>query len=243
MGSRVLITAGWYKPIASSFVKLDRAAASQAALNGDNWHNNLLALVASWVAKGNTDEEIHTLAAEKTLLGYTPKQTFDEVQKMVSGARSKGFDQTGSNKTVAASPELTLKKNGEPHPNLHNILNVLAQDDNWHGVFAFDEFADRKKIIAAPPYEKATKRGEFPRDLPDEDYSQTQAWLNKNGFPTVGKDPVTSAVNLLCREAVISPVRHYLESLSFDPDSNQFPAKTWMQDYLGVKPATASEVE
>ena len=231
------------KPIASSFVKLNRAAASQAAMSGDNWHNNLLALVASWVAKGNTDEEIHILAAEKTLLGYTPEQTFDEVQKMVSSARSKGFDQTGSNKTVAASPELTLKKNGEPHPNLHNILMVLAQDDNWRDVFAFDEFADRKKIIATPPYEKATKRGEFPRDLRDEDYSQTQAWLNKNGFPTVGKDPVTSAVNLLCREAVISPVRHYLESLSFDPDSNQFSAKTWMQDYLGVKPATASEVE
>ena len=43
------------KPIASSFVKLNRAAASQAAMSGDNWHNNLLALVASWVAKGNTD--------------------------------------------------------------------------------------------------------------------------------------------------------------------------------------------
>ena len=139
------------KPIASSCVKLNRAAASQAAMSGDNWHNNLLALVASWVAKGNTDEEIHILAAEKTLLGYTPEQTFDEVQKMVSSARSKGFDQTGSNKTVAASPELTLKKNGEPHPNLHNILMVLAQDDNWRDVFAFDEFADRKKIIATPP--------------------------------------------------------------------------------------------
>ena len=231
------------KPIASSFVKLNRAAASQAAMSGDNWHNNLLALVASWVAKGNTDEEIHILAAEKTLLGYTPEQTFDEVQKMVSSARSKGFDQTGSNKTVAASPELTLKKNGEPHPNLHNILMVLAQDDNWRDVFAFDEFADRKKIIATPPYEKATKRGEFPRDLRDEDYSQTQAWLNKNGFPTVGDKPVDRAVNLLCRKAVLSPVRHYLESLSFDLDNDQLSAASWMQDYLGVEPATEAERE
>ena len=40
--------------IASPFVKLDRGSASKAALSGDNWHNNLLALVASWVAKGNT---------------------------------------------------------------------------------------------------------------------------------------------------------------------------------------------
>ena len=40
-------------------------------MSGDNWHNNLLALVASWVAKGNTDEEIHVLATSHTLAGYT----------------------------------------------------------------------------------------------------------------------------------------------------------------------------
>ena len=38
--------------IASPFVKLDRAAASQAALSGDNWHSHVLRLVGSWVAKG-----------------------------------------------------------------------------------------------------------------------------------------------------------------------------------------------
>jgi len=229
------------KPIASSFVKLNRAAASQAAMSGDNWHNNLLALVASWVAKGNTDEEIHILAAEKTLLGYTPEQTFDEVQKMVSSARSKGFDQTGSNKTVAASPELTLKKNGEPHPNVHNILTVLTQNESWYGVFAFDEFADRKKIIKTPPYEALVEQEDCSRELRDEDYSQTQAWLNKNGFPTVGREPVTSAVNLLCREAVISPVRHYLGTLTFDPNKDRPAGATWMEDYLGVKPESEAE--
>ncbi len=34
-------------PIASPFVKLDRAAASQAALSGDNWHSHVLQLVGS----------------------------------------------------------------------------------------------------------------------------------------------------------------------------------------------------
>jgi len=231
------------KPIASSFVKLNRAAASQAAMSGDNWHNNLLALVASWVAKGNTDEEIHVLATSHTLAGYTLEQTSAEVQKMIDGARSKGFDQNALNTTLSESLGLTLKKNGDPHPNVHNIFEVLSNSASWYSVFAFDEFADRNKVIGTPPYAPANDQFCIPRDLRDEDYSQTQAWLNKNGFPTVGKDPVTSAVNLLCREAVISPVRHYLESLSFDPDSNQFSAKTWMQDYLGVKPATASEVE
>ena len=75
--------------IASPFIKLDRAAASQAALSGDNWHSHVLQLVGSWVAKGNTDKEIHVLAAEHTLPGYTVEQTAVEVQKMIDGARSK----------------------------------------------------------------------------------------------------------------------------------------------------------
>ena len=52
----------------------------------------------------------------------------------------------------------------------------------------------------------------------------------------MGKDTVFAAVNLLCRETIISPVRHYLETLQFDPENGQFAAETWMEDYLGVKP-------
>ena len=58
---------------------LDRYAASQAAMSGKNWHDHMLRLVGSWVAKGSTDEEIHVRAAEYTLAGYTPEQTYAEV--------------------------------------------------------------------------------------------------------------------------------------------------------------------
>ncbi|MDA0951011.1 MAG: hypothetical protein O2869_05235, partial [Bacteroidetes bacterium] len=43
---------------AEPFIKLNRVTTSEAALNGENWHDNMLKLVASWVAKRNTDEEI-----------------------------------------------------------------------------------------------------------------------------------------------------------------------------------------
>jgi len=229
--------------IASPFVKLDRAAASQAALSGDNWHSHVLQLVGSWVAKGNSDEEIHVLATSHTLPGYTAEQTSAEVQKMINGARSKGFDQNALKTTVSETLGLTLKKNGDPHPNVHNIFEVLSNSASWYSVFAFDEFADRNKVIGTPPYAPANDQFCIPRDLRDEDYSQTQAWLNKNGFPTVGDKPVDRAVNLLCRKAVLSPVRHYLESLSFDPDNDQLSVASWMQDYLGVEPATEAERE
>ena len=71
--------------------KLDRELASKAARLGDHWHDNLLRLVGSWIAKGNTDEEVHVLAAKHTLIDYTPEQTYQEVQKMIDGARAKGF--------------------------------------------------------------------------------------------------------------------------------------------------------
>ena len=87
-------------------VKLNRNTASQAALNGENWHNNLLKLVGSWVSKGNTNEEIQNLAAPHTLPDYTAEQTQKEIQIMIDGARRKGFDSTG--KVEQGSGYLTL---------------------------------------------------------------------------------------------------------------------------------------
>ena len=48
---------------------------------------------------------------------------------------------------------LELRKNGEPYPNLSNILMVLRASSDWSNVFALDEFVDRKRIIKKPPFE------------------------------------------------------------------------------------------
>ena len=80
---------------AEPFKTLDRVAISEAALNGENWHDNLLRLVASWVATGQTNYEILTKAAHYTLPGYTVDQTKDEIQIMIDSARQKGFAKSG----------------------------------------------------------------------------------------------------------------------------------------------------
>ena len=59
------------KKAGKSVKKLDRREASKAALEGDHWHDNMLRMVGSWIAKGNNDEEIHVLAAKHTLREYT----------------------------------------------------------------------------------------------------------------------------------------------------------------------------
>jgi hypothetical protein len=70
---------------------MDRALAQQDVLAGNNWHHNVVRLVASYVSKGLADAEIHAITDNFTLSGYTVDQTRDEVQKAIDSARGKGF--------------------------------------------------------------------------------------------------------------------------------------------------------
>ncbi|MEC7160298.1 MAG: AAA family ATPase, partial [Pseudomonadota bacterium] len=83
-------------PAASSFIDtgpqpMDRERARIQALSGEEWHNAVIKLVASYVAKGLADGEIHALTDPLTLPGYTVEQTRREVQTAIDGARRKGF--------------------------------------------------------------------------------------------------------------------------------------------------------
>lgn len=53
------------------------------------WHNSVLRLVASWVNRGLSDKEVHLMAPALTRPGYTVRQTHEELQKMLDGARQK----------------------------------------------------------------------------------------------------------------------------------------------------------
>ena len=54
---------------------LDRDAARSRVMQPSQWHDNVLKLVASYVAKGNTDKEIHLLTRDFTCDGYSDQQT------------------------------------------------------------------------------------------------------------------------------------------------------------------------
>ena len=70
---------------------LDRSEAQRAALSGENWHQNMVRLVGSYVGRGLSDDEIHALTDALTLPGYTVDQTRREVQTAIDGARRKGW--------------------------------------------------------------------------------------------------------------------------------------------------------
>lgn len=89
---------------------MDRQAARSAALAGDEWHNNTIRLVASYVAKGLADPEIHALTDHLTLPGWTVEQTRAEVQKAIDGARAKGWTPV----QYADPTNIQLTPNSEP---------------------------------------------------------------------------------------------------------------------------------
>jgi RecA-family ATPase len=70
---------------------MDRQLTAQSILAGDDWHNNIIRLVASYVSKGLADEEIHAITDSFTMSGYSVDDTRREVQQAIDGARDKGW--------------------------------------------------------------------------------------------------------------------------------------------------------
>lgn len=71
--------------------RLDRERARIQALSGQEWHHSVVRLVASYVARGLSNDEIHGLTDPLTLPGYTVEETRREVQTAIDGARRKGW--------------------------------------------------------------------------------------------------------------------------------------------------------
>ena len=59
--------------------------------NGASWHEPMLRLTASYVAKGHTREEIMRLLEVYTWDGYTAEQTREQLGEMIDGAIKKDF--------------------------------------------------------------------------------------------------------------------------------------------------------
>jgi predicted P-loop ATPase len=177
----------------------------------------------------------NALADQHTLPDYTAQQTRDEVRVMIAGARVKGFDKSSVVSTELDQPAKTSKI-----PNSQNIYELI-KNSVWDTALAFDEFTQRKLLIAKPPNQPGNPLVFKPRDLQDSDYTKVSRWINTNGYPRVAKQIVVDAVNEICAENIISPVKHYLESLSYDPTQDPSMLSHWMTAYLGVEPIDARE--
>ena len=154
---------------------------------------------------------------------------------MIDGALSKGFDHKNNQ-----HKNRDLSQSFRGIANAQNIYELLIKG-GWSEALAYDEFAQRKLLIKKPPDQTGNPAHFKDRELQDDGYTKIVRWINRNGFPRVSKHIVVDVVNELCREQIISPVRHYLEDLKFEPSKDKPQLSNWMVNYLGVNSQNEEE--
>jgi predicted P-loop ATPase len=104
----------------------------------------------------------------------------------------------------------------------------------WHGVLAYDEFADAVKIMRPPPWQRGVNGGWQPRRWEDHDDILAADWLQHQevGVPVA---VAAQAVTAVAREASFHPIRDYLGSLTWD---NEPRVSGFVHRYLGSEGST-----
>lgn len=224
---------------------LDVELALKKASLGEAWHNNVLRSVGALVALGFQDDEIHAKTDLTTQPEYSVNETRKEVQKMIDGARSKGFDSNLVHKMHKNLDYLDLIKDrqGNLICNHLNITKVLHEHQDWSGVFAFNKFTQTEQVIETIKWQKSSANGLSSRPIEDGDYTLLSIWLNAHGMTNVQKHIVVDAVKHAAARRTFNPVCDYLDEcmVQHELSENNQLLDTWMIDFLGVKPATEDE--
>ena len=224
--------------------QLDVSQLKNEAAQGINWHYNVLRLVGHMIAYGASDEMVHEATDDLTLSEYTVEQTRSEVQKMIDGARSKGFDSYAAVK-APQNPRLyfDLHKDGRGNPILNhsNVVKLLTEHPFWRGAFATDEFSGKKKVLQSIPYDDTCSPASTPRPLEDEDYTRVSMWLNDHKFLRAQKETVVAAVAKVCSQQAFNLVKEYLEHCQSNSEIDDQLLSLWMIRFLGVKPVNEKQ--
>lgn len=120
-----------------------------------------------------------------------------------------------------------IKKRGELVPCLANVHDLLARSQEWSGVVAFDEFAQRTVKKKTPPYPGGVA-GEWEAT----DDTKTAMWLQRRFEITASSALVAEAVEVYARNHAFHPVRDWLRSLSQWDGVERLG--DWLTDCLGV---------
>lgn len=121
-----------------------------------------------------------------------------------------------------------LRKNGDLVACLANVYDILANDEKWKGVLAFDEFGQRVVKLKKPPYfEKNGSLGEW--DAQDD--ARTAMWVTRAYRLNISPGLAAEAVENQARNNIINPPKDWLKNLTWDGEKR---VDTWMRDHMGV---------
>ena len=114
---------------------------------------------------------------------------------------------------------------------VENACLMLEWHSEWRGALAYDEFAGLTMLMRPIPGTTVPVSRFKPRCLADTDITATVRWFNRNGYPDAKKQATSDALYAVAAQTIISPVRHYLESLIWDGTAR---VASWLNDYCGA---------
>lgn len=192
--------------------------------------------------QGGRNEELNKAAFALGQLLHTGLLTEERVrEELEKSAAACGLTSDGGRHEVKTTIDSGLRAGqGKPRdvpssvtdegnlrPNLANALTVLRSDPEVCELFAYDQMASVKMLMAQIPGGTTVDE---PRVVRDEDVYQLLEWFQSNGFPTMSKEAVYQAVAIRALERSFHPVRQYLDGLVWDKTPR---VETWLSDYLG----------
>ena len=125
--------------------------------------------------------------------------------------------------------ELVVNSGGHVVWNVSNAAQVLSHHPDWKGVFALNEFTQRRMVLRSIP---GTRKGN--RELTDADTTRVVRWFNKNGFPMASANVTVQVIHLTCADNAYDPLADYLNGLEWD---GQERLSGWLTRYIGAAPS------
>ena len=121
-------------------------------------------------------------------------------------------------------------RKGEPRECVPNVMLVLREHAQWHGVLAFDEFSQR--VVKRRPAPFDADDIELPGEWTDVDDTRCSAWIaRQEGFvPNSGM--VAEAATEVAHSNAFHPVIDWLDTLKHDGVER---LDHWIVDLLGAK--------
>ena len=124
---------------------------------------------------------------------------------------------------------------GEPRPNLFNVMVALRADERFADLLAYDDMLRTAILMKGPPSLSRGSSEPFkPRPVQDTDVTALQEALQKCGLERIGQETLHSAVDFRAAERAFHPVRNYLNRLRWDGTQR---LATWLTTYCGVAPS------
>lgn len=169
------------------------------------------------------DEQIRKTAEEHR--EWTPDRTVTKVDSRRKRAR----------KPATTALDLRPDERGKPIRDEENVLRILAQDDRLTGVVRFNEFTSEMMLWRPLPVvnieDVVAERG-VPRPWADTDTTATQAFIQAEFIPGIGRDKIEAALALHAnRHGRFHPVRAYLQGLKWDGRKR---LHGMLADYMGA---------